>query len=233
MSRSKDLDTIAPDDPIIVSHKKSSRRQPVPVKSTSFSFKTLPDNKIYDILGHTQNSLSSFLVKPKILSFREQDEGEQIYLAIRSHWITNIHWIVTFILMMFVPLFFKYLNFLDFLPFNYRLVLLLFWYLITFIYAFEGFLSWYFDLFIITNHRVIDIDFNNLLNRHFAEADLSAIQDTSSSIKGILATFFNFGDVLIQTAGETNQINFEKIANPEKVIKLLKELRDLYGGKHA
>lgn len=109
----------------------------------------------------------------------------------------------------------------------------MFWYLITFISAFENFLSWYFDLFIVTNHRVIDIDFNNLLNRHFAEADLSAIQDTSSSIKGVLGTFFNFGDVLIQTAGETNQINFEKIANPEKVIKLLKELRDLYGGKHA
>ena len=139
MNRSKDLDAIAPDDPVIVSPKKSSRRQPHPVKSTSFSSKTLPDNKIYNILGHTQNSLSSFLVKPKVLSFREQDEGEQIYLAIRSHWITNIRWIITFIFMMFVPLLFKYLNFFDFLPFNYQLVLLLFWYLITFISAFENF----------------------------------------------------------------------------------------------
>lgn len=233
MNRSKDLDTIAPDDPIVVPPKKSSRRQSRPVKSTSFSSKTLPDSKIYDILGHTQSSLSSVLVKPKVLSFREQDEDEQIYLAIRSHWITNIRWIIIFVFMMFIPLLFKYLNFFDFLPFNYQLVLLLFWYLITFISAFESFLSWYFDLFIITNHRVIDIDFNNLLNRHFAEADLSVIQDTSSSVRGVLGTFFNFGDVLIQTAGETNQINFEKIANPEKVIKLLKELRDLYGGKHA
>ena len=66
-----------------------------------------------------------------------------------------------------------------------------------------------------------------MLNKHFAEAELSAIQDVSSSVKGILGTFFNYGDVLIQTASEINQINFEKVPNPEKIIKLLKELRDL------
>jgi len=48
----------------------------------------------------------------------------------------------------------------------------------------------------------------------------------SSSVRGILGTFFNYGDVLIQTAAEINQINFEKIPNPEKIIKLLKELRE-------
>ena len=95
----------------------------------------------------------------------------------------------------------------------------------TFIFAFEKFLDWYFDLFLITNQRVVDIDFNNLLNKHFAEADLDMIQDVSSSVKGLLGTFFNYGDVLIQTAAEINQINFEKVPNPEKIIKLLKELR--------
>ena len=76
----------------------------------------------------------------------------------------------------------------------------------------------------------------NMLNKHFAEADLSAIQDVSSSVKGLLGTFFNYGDVLIQTAAEINQINFEKVPNPEKIIKLLKELRDLEeakGGSNA
>ena len=49
------------------------------------------------------------------------------------------------------------------------------------------------------------------------------IQDVSSSIKGIMGTFFNFGDLLIQTASEINQINFEKVPNPQKIIKLIKE----------
>ena len=53
------------------------------------------------------------------------------------------------------------------------------------------------------------------------------IQDVSSSVKGIFATFFNYGTVLIQTASEVNQIDFNQVPNPEKVIKLLRELREL------
>jgi hypothetical protein len=138
--------------------------------------------------------------------------------------------------MLFVPNLIDMLDTLKSLPVNYQFVAHLFWYLFTFIYAFEKFLGWYFNVFLVTNERVVDIDFKNMLNKHFAEADLSAIQDVSSSVKGLLGTFFNYGDVLIQTAAEITQINFEKVPNPEKIIKLLKELRDLEeqkGGNHA
>jgi hypothetical protein len=248
MIRSKDLDTIAPDDPVVTSPsaKKTDPIKPsITKEKSSKSVKVSsqkPDHdedfyrKIYDILGHTKTPFSSFLVRPKIFSFSERDEGEEIYLAIRPHWITNLHWVFVGILMLFVPLFFHYFSFLNFFPGQFQFSAVLFWYLFTFIYAFEKFLSWYFNVFLITNERVVDIDFNNLLNKHFAEADLSMIQDVSSSVKGLLGTFFNYGDVLIQTASEINQINFEKVPNPEKIIKLLKELRDLEeqkGGKHA
>jgi hypothetical protein len=65
-----------------------------------------------------------------------------------------------------------------------------------------------------------------MLNKHFAEADIDVIQDVSSSVKGIFGTFFNYGSVLVQTASEVNQINFENVPNPEKIIKVLQELRD-------
>ena len=226
MNRSKDLDTVAPDDEVIVSTPK--KKNIITEEKTSSSDKKNNFNQtIYDILGHTKSPFSSFLVRPKVLTFTERDENEEIYLAVRPHWINNLSWFIVSILMLFVPLFFKYFTFLNFFPSQYQFAAVLFWYLITFIYAFEKFLSWYFNLFLITNERVVDIDFNNLLNKHFAEADLSVIQDVSSSVKGVLGTFFNFGDVLIQTASEVNQINFEKVPNPEKIIKLLKELRDL------
>jgi len=243
MNRSKDLDTVAPDD-IIVSkpvekliEETPKKKDPIIEEKTDTSKKEDFNKKIYDILGHSQSPFSAFLVRPKVLTFAERDEDEEIYLAIRPHWINNLSWIVITVLMLFVPLFFHYFTFLNFFPPRYQFSAVLFWYLITFIYAFEKFLSWYFNLFLVTNERVVDIDFNNLLNKHFAEADLSMIQDVSSSVRGILGTFFNYGDVLIQTAAEINQINFEKIPNPEKVIKLLKELRELeeekdHGGHH-
>ena len=59
------------------------------------------------------------------------------------------------------------------------------------------------------------------------------IQDVSSSIKGVMGTFFNFGDLLIQTASEINQINFEKVPNPQKIIKLIKELQELEKSSQA
>ena len=245
MNRSKDLDTIAPDDEVFISipveesPKEIPKKKDIPAEKKSENLN--PDNDfpqtIYNILGHTKSPFSSFLVHPKVLTFSEQDDNEKIYLAVRPHWVNNLSWIIISVLMLFVPLFFKYFTFLNFFPSQYQFAAVLFWYLITFIYAFEKFLSWYFNLFLVTNERVVDIDFNNLLNKHFAEADLSVIQDVSSSVRGVFGTFFNFGDVLIQTAAEINQITFEKVPNPEKILKLLKELRDIeqekdHGGKN-
>jgi len=231
MNRSKDLDTIAPDDQIVVPtiKKESSTPKTEPKITQPVSVTAISDDeqKAYNILGgHSRNPLSAFLVNPKILSFSEREENEKIYLAARPHWVTNLSWVIIFILMLFVPLFFGYFSFLNFFPIQYRFSAVLFWYLITFISAFEKFLSWYFDLYLVTNKRVVDIDFKNMLNKHFGQADLGDIQDVSSSVKGILGTFFNFGDVLVQTASEINQINFEKVPNPAKIIKLIKELKE-------
>ena len=239
MNRSKDLDIIAPDDPVI------SPKKPTTVTYKSENLSTaLPQNEVetednsfkqevYNLLGHSKSSFSNFLVNPKVLTFSEQDEDEVIYLAVRPHFISNLSWIGLSILMLIIPLFFSYLNFFDFFPTSYRFSAVFFWYLITFIFSFEKFLSWYFDFYLITNKRIVDISFNNLLNKHFAQTDISMIQDVSSSIKGVMGTFFNFGDLLIQTASEINQINFEKVPNPQKIIKLIKELQELEKSSQA
>lgn len=234
MNRSKDLDTIAPDDPVLTNQKPKLTVFDDNSNSTSDkqSKKTKLDDgdsfkqNVYELFGHSKSSFSNFLVNPKVLTFAEQDKDEIIYLAVRPHIISNISWIAMSFLMLITPLFFSYFSFLNFLPLNYRVSVIFFWYLITFIFSFEKFLSWYFDFYLITNKRIVDISFNNLLNKHFAQTDISMIQDVSSSVKGFLATFFNFGDLLIQTAAEINQINFEKIPNPQKIIKLIKELQE-------
>ncbi|HNZ84642.1 MAG TPA: PH domain-containing protein [Candidatus Woesebacteria bacterium] len=224
MNRSQDLDAIAPDDPIIPAKKSAPVKKKKPsVKSDSPAAE--PD--VYGLLGHTQNSFSSVLVKPKILSFQEQDDGEKIYVGLRPHWINNLSWIVTFVFMIFLPILFKYIDILDIFPVSYVNFILVFWYLFTFIYAFEKFLSWYSNIFIITDQRIIDIDFKNILNKHFVQTRFAQIEDISSSIKGILGTFFNYGDVIIQTASEDNKIKFEKIPNPSKIIMVIKDLQDL------
>lgn len=237
MNRAKDLDKIAPDDPIETGSDTVSNTPPAEKSNPKITENPhQPKPEIYTILGHSTTPFTSFLVKPKVLDFPERAEGEEIYLALRPHWFTNLYWVLTTIAMLFAPLIVQYSRLLDFLPINYQLVSLLFWYLITFIFSFEKFLGWYFDLYMITDKRVVDIDFSNMLNKKFAETDIDMIQDVSSSVKGLAGTMFNYGDVLIQTASEVNKITFEKVPNPEKVIKLLEQIREsnetkLKGGK--
>jgi hypothetical protein len=238
MSRASDLDTIAPDDQVTPVDTATPTTLPKPkvinkTKVTTASVSELPiDQKVYDIAGHTTNSFSSFLVNPKQFSFAEKNDNEKILLALRPHWFTNVGWILITILMLVAPTYLKYVPLLNGFTPNYQIIAVLSWYMVTFAYSFEKFLSWYFNIFLVTTERVVDIDFNNLLDKKFSEADIDNIQDVTSRVSGVSQTIFNYGTVLIQTAAEVNQIIFEKVSNPDKVIKVLQELRQKEDEKH-
>lgn len=240
MPRAKDLDTVAPDDivsPIparpVPKTKKTKKHQKsavgaslagahTPKNSVSGSYR----QKVYELIkGTTAHSLSAFLARPKVFTFQNRDDDEEILLVLRRHWFTNISWILTAILMALAPLIFPLIPFLNFFPARYQLILLLFWYLITFAMAFEKFLSWYFNVCIITEERVVDIDFYNLLYKKESEAKISMIQDVTVSQGGVSQTVFNYGSVLIQTAGEIPTIEFQLVPDPGLVLKVLQQMR--------
>ena len=211
MSRAQDLDTVASDD--LVSKKKSSSGANI-------------YEKVYGIMGHAKSSLSSILVNPKVFKFEEKGEEEKVLVVARAHWFTNLSWIITFVLMLFVPALMNFIPIQGEIVSKYKLLGSLFWYLVSFAFGLEKFLAWYFDVVIITDKRVIDVDFNNLLVKKFSEARLLMIQDITSKVSGLFQTIFNYGKVKVQTAGETPEIIFEDIPNPEKIIKTLQVLRD-------
>jgi hypothetical protein len=238
MPRSTNLDTIAPDD--AVNTTPSPTTPSVPAKKIKKKIATRlvpPPNRSNDggtsdfrheidkILSTAKSSLTSFVVKPKKFSFSEQDGDEEIILVMRQHWFTNVSWILTALIMSIAPLFLKFVPILESFSPNYQFVAVIFYYLIVFAYSFEKFLSWYFNTYIITDERIVDIDFVNLLNKRFSDAKISMIQDVTSSVSGISQTIFNFGDILIQTAAEQNQFIFANVPNPEVVIKVLQQLR--------
>jgi membrane protein YdbS with pleckstrin-like domain len=98
------------------------------------------------------------------------------------------------------------------------------WYLLMAAVVFEGFLSWYFDVFVVTDKRVIDIDFNNLIYKNISSAEISRIQDVTYNVGGPLASFLDFGEVLVQTAGELQMIEIPNTPHPAKVAKLIDEM---------
>ena len=98
------------------------------------------------------------------------------------------------------------------------------WYTLTLGFALETFLVWFFSVFIITDERIIDVDFLSLLFKDISSAKIDAIQDISSKTGGALATVVDYGTVYIQTAGESTEIQFENVPQPAKVAAVLNEL---------
>ena len=162
--------------------------------------------------------------------FPGQQEGEQIYLLIRQHWI------ILATQMLFVLLFLA-----IFAGINYALKIYLpagldarlmqainmgkdLYLLFLLLGSFILFTIYYLNVQIVTNQRVVDITQNGLLSHTVAELDLSHIEDVTTEVKGLLPTLFNFGDVYVQTAAEKERFVFSNIPNPADVQKLILDL---------
>jgi len=180
-----------------------------------------------EVIRETKTSagpLGAFLVKPKNVHFDAQESEEKILLLLRKHFITNIPWIFGVIIALFVPIILTYVPAFSLLSINYQIVSIMIWYLGIFGFALEQFLLWYFQVYIITDERIIDYDFYSLLYKRVSKAKIDNVEDVTYEVGGFLASFFHFGNVYIQTAGEKLELDFEYVPNPEIVSKLLNEL---------
>jgi hypothetical protein len=180
---------------------------------------------VHNLPGHSHNPLAAYCYYPDKVKFALEDPEEKIVLLLRKHPITNLSWIVVSVILAIIPLLFSVTSFFEVLPPGFQMVTILIWYMVTFAYAFEKFLTWFFNVNILTDERVIDVDFVHLLYREITDAETDQIQDVTVVLTGAIRTFFNFGDVLIQTAAETARIEFQAVPNPDEVAKILRELR--------
>jgi uncharacterized membrane protein YdbT with pleckstrin-like domain len=73
------------------------------------------------------------------------------------------------------------------------------------------------DNYVVTNKRVVHEERVPLLRESRSEAPLRTVQDIQESQEGILAQIYNYGNLIIETAGERGHVVFRQIANPQKV----------------
>lgn len=183
---------------------------------------------------------SSYVERPTNCRFEGQDADEEILLLLRAHPITNLPWIILAVLVFMLP--FIALKLVPSLGFNpaafgdsILIVFLTINYLVVLVIAFEGFLSWYFNVIIVTDKNIVDVDFYSLLFKNIDMAPLRNVVDTSSSMGGILRAIFHYGDVFIQTAGTARNFELYNVPRPHQVADfILDEVHKIYGkGDHA
>ena len=186
-----------------------------------------PAKKSIKAHAHARMSpLTAFAVNPSGVRFETQEAEEQVILFLRQHFIVNIPWIVLTAIFLFIPsvLFPLVIRSLPApLPITYLLIGTLSWYLVTAGFALVSFLHWFFNIYIVTNERVIDIDFQYLLFKRFSQAELERIQDISYTAGGIFATVFHYGNVYVQTAAERPEFEFHQVSRPNDVAQVIIE----------
>ena len=100
----------------------------------------------------------------------------------------------------------------------------LFWFLIIIGYSFAAFLKWLYNMYIITDERIIDVDVYSLLKRNLTSAKIDHIQDVTAANYGLLGSIFNVGIVVVQTAGAHPMLEFGGVPHPARVVTLINEL---------
>lgn len=180
---------------------------------------------VSELPSQKYNPISSYCKYPSNVKFAGTDAEERIILLLRRHWLTNVKWILTAVVLSIVPIPFVYFPILNFLPERFLVITVLFWYLVTSAFVLEKFLSWFFNVYIVTDERVFDVDFYNLVDRDISDANIEDIQDVTSSIRGAIRTSFDYGDIFIQTSAEIPELDFDAVPHPDEVAKILRDLR--------
>ncbi len=174
--------------------------------------------------------LTSFAVSPDGIKFETQEEEERVVLFLRQHLIVLLGPFLLVLLLatspvILFPFLFRYLMLPIEIPTGYIVVGTAFWYVVTFGFALMSFLRWFFNIYIVTDKRIVDIDFIHLLYKEFSEARLDRIQDISYKSSGIFSVFFDYGDAYVQTAGgDLPNIEFLAVPKPARVVEMISEL---------
>lgn len=199
----------------------STEKQKSKAETTQHAAKSkqgFTSQRIFSAGKNNVSFFSHYCEKPVGVRFVNQEDDEEITLFLRRHFATNIPWIIITFLLLFFPIItyalFQVSNFTLFsIPTALVIVLFGFYYLIVFNYALLNFTTWFYDIGIVSRKRLIDLDANNILHHHWAETEIADVVDVSVTQQGFFQSFFNYGNVHIQT--EAVKANFEFVAAPQ------------------
>ena len=175
------------------------------------------------------SSLAAYVEHPKDVRVVDQPSSEKTLLLLRRHPVTNLPWMLILFLMLVTPFFLSFILEGAFLgsirfPIGVQMLLIIFWYLLSLGYGTLSFLSWFFNIYLVTDRRIVDLDYFGFLFYRLSEAELSQIQDVTYQVGGVFRVLFNYGDVFIQTAAEEREFDFEAVPNPAQVHDLITDL---------
>ena len=163
-------------------------------------------------------------------TFEGKKSYETVLLLLHRHWFVLFVKIVGFAFIALIPPAIG----IGLLSFLVGQLADIFWFLVPLFYLFW----WYglffaitmylLDVWIVTDHRIIDSEQHGFFKRTVAELHLAKIQDISVDISGIIPTFLDFGNLEVQTAATQEKFFFKQIAHPNEVKDIIMEAHNQF-----
>jgi hypothetical protein len=183
--------------------------------------------------GLDKGVFQNLVVCPRKTKFESQNSKELILIMARRHVATNIGWVMAVLALSFIPLFWGEFPLIALVDSGVRFGILSLWYLGLLLFAFQKMLLWFYNIYIVTDERIIDVDFFGLLYKNINVTQIRNVEDVNYSQIGLLSSIFNFGDIVIQTASEQmsddmseeqSAFTFQAISQPNRVARVVMQL---------
>jgi len=152
------------------------------------------------------------------------EEDEDIIIQTRRHWFVLVSQLFGMVLALVVPpilwifVDIKSINALENVDLSLAGPIFIYLYGLWFMFIWVGIFSvwtnYYLDILTLTDRRVIVINQKGFFRRNVASFRLERMQDMHIEINGFLATMLDFGNIDIETAGESDEA-FEATGLPK------------------
>lgn len=173
-------------------------------------------------------------------------EHERVVAVIRHHWFVLFREIfgiaVLFALPFFIiPIFWSVATQAGSVPSIPGGIVVFFaalWALLMWNFLFTKWTDYYYDIWVITNWRIVDIDQQSLFKRSVATIlTLDHIQDVEAVTHSVVGTLLNFGNVQVQTAAAKREFVITEVPNPNGVVQIIREAQaekaKIFGSQHT
>lgn len=167
---------------------------------------------------------------PSVVFFSDKNDDEVLLLFLRKHLITNLPWILKALLLALIPVAYELLSGLGFFSIalftsEVKMLVYVFYYFFIFAgYVFVNYMTWFYNISLVTNERIVDIDFTDLVFEDVSATKLTQVEDVNYKQIGFSRSLFDYGDILVQTAASTSEFQFKSVPHPEQVIKIINNL---------
>lgn len=156
----------------------------------------------------------------------ELNKDEVILYEVRKHWFFIVLWALGIIVLSIMPIFVSsvIIYFIEGISVQIASLAVYFyvlWLGILWMIFFIEWTNYRLDIWIVTNHRIIDIDQIGLFSRDIATVRLEDIVDIKFKVHGIVGTFFKYGTLELQTSGMMKEFLIETVFHPEEAKEMI------------